>query len=258
MLQKLRIRIILCFLTGASGIFLVIQDNLIFVAIGTSLLATFIFIALDTGVSSVFHLSAVDALRDFHRVKIFSTNDEAFRHIFRKFREEKIHSLKMLTYTADMETRNLQRLIRDAGIKVGRVSILVKDPETLAEIITVNEHNYPGFPANEEMRNNRSGEFEHALTELKGLIDGGFAESIEVRYYYSLPAIRATIMDEKIGYMSIYQRHTSGGDLSGSTNVYIQLSKRRSRIEKELLEDVLEWFEIAWEAGRRVQIDGEE
>ena len=53
--------------------------------------------------------------------------------------------------------------------------------------------------------------------------------------------------------MSIYIRHTAGDDLSGTTDLYIRLSNK-SKIERALLKDFLEWIRFVWDSSVEIKM----
>ena len=216
-----------------------------FLAIGSGLLATGIFIFIDSVFNYIGKYSVLEQLHDLQRVKIYPDNTDAFKDVFKKYKGDKLRSVIFVGYTGDMATRNLQVHAGNEGISIEELKILVKHPNTVADPITINNIQFPGFPCNSERIEIRSGEADDSIREANGLVSKNFVQKFNVRLYYSLPSIRAVLINDEFGFLSIYRQHTTGDDLSGSRGLYMRMSKH-SEFEKKLLENFREWFEIMW------------
>lgn len=229
------------------AIWLLISGNSIRIGIGISLLAAVVALIVDVFFTALYQYSIFAQMFNLHRIKTYKTEEEAFRSVFDCYKsKDVIQSVIFVGYTADMQARNLQHYMLQNNIEIENLEILIKHPVSISESVVINNLAFPAFPMVNSKIQNRRNEVTHSLNEIKGLINRGFVRSCKAKGYYSLPSIRAVVINKEYGYLSFYVRHTTGGDLSGTTNNYIRISNL-SRIEKTLLKGFLEWFAITWD-----------
>jgi hypothetical protein len=214
--------------------------------VGISLGAAGLMLAIDVTYRWLGKTSIVDWLIGPRRLRIYSEEGEAFNAVFCDLPSGcVVNSVYLLNYTADMGSRDLQRYVTQNRITVRSLKLLIRHPTTLAESIEVNHACFPGFPRYAEKGKKRRNEIDHTLTELSAMRNQGIIQSCEIRGYYGIPCLRAVILNRDRACLSIYIGDSTGDDVSGTTDVYILLSKQ-SRVESASLENLLNWFDTAW------------
>jgi hypothetical protein len=236
------------------GVFLFNLPDTLWNAIAIGLLTSSLVLTVDVVFSWINNVSLLEKIFGFRKVKIYDDNNKAFEEIFSKYlKNQRIQTAIFVGYTADMQARNLQHFVGKHNTKIEELRILVKHPGSIGNSIEVNGMTFPPFPMSRDKQKNRRIEIKHSIKEIRGLLSRNFVQKCEMRGYYSLPSIRAIVLNNEIGFISLYTRHTTGDDLTGTTNFYTRISLK-SKYEKDMLISFLEWFNHSWESSIEIPI----
>lgn len=248
--KTLVIKIISFIIILAIGLLLyfVFNDAITF-ALSIGLLVSAIVLGIDLILIVFSQHSGINYYFKHRIIRISRDNRIAFKKLLKEYSEKEINELKLMSYTGDMGARILQENLKKMKIeKIKCLKILIKHPDTLSNNIKINNISFPSFPLKDKKIKNRTSEIPHSISELESLKDKGKIEDLQIRYYYSLPILRAVIFNNTKGFFSIYKTHSTGDDLSGSTDFYIKISED-NYTEKALLDHAKEIFDVLWNTG---------
>ena len=200
----------------------------------------------------------IKKLKEIKRVTIYKEEQEAFNATFNKYNPgTPLNSVIFIGYTSSMGITNLVRYLQKHHIIIKKLQFLIKHPESISENIIFNDRVFPRFPDNSKQIKTRKSEIEGLIGNLQLQTENKLIVEYEVKGYYSIPSIRAVIINKEYGYLSIYGPYYAGNystaDVSGTTAWYVRLSKQSS-FERQLLESILDWFNSEWRYGIPLKI----